>query len=203
MKKYIKSASSEELQRKLDKTLAKESESKMIEPTVQRIMDRYSKVTGFECRLDKYYYRSDLDAVLLVFTQYYNRGSSYLTYYTSPGKAKESDPAMISIDASDLEVADYVNYMVDKLVERIQRTFNTWSSVFPYVPGVSDTEHQVDVILQEATLYDESVARNFIYDLIDSGEVVNNLDNFIAEGEEGIFLVDENGEPVNYGQRRY
>ena len=109
MKKYIRSTSSEELKRKLDLQIRKERIADLVGPVIERISDAYFNETGFELTVMKYYYREDLDAVLIEFAQFCEYGLGRLVRYTNPGRAKPSDPAMISLDASDDELVDYAD----------------------------------------------------------------------------------------------
>ena len=201
MKKYIRSASSEELRRKLDSQLEKERIADIVRPIAERIQDEYFSMTGFKLSFRKYYYRGDLNAVLLESYQYYSWGHTYLITYTSPGRAKPSHPAMISLDASDNEIYDYVDRLVDKLKQRIQRTFDSWSTVAwadSEDEAIFDSESVIATIVEKAYC-DKSRAANFIRSLLNSGEVVNKLHNYVAEDDKGYYVIDEKGEEVHRG----
>ena len=201
MKKYIRSASSEELRRKLDLQLEKERIADLVRPIAERIKDEYFTMTGFKLSFQKYYYRDDLNAVLFEIHQYYNWGHTYLITYTRPGRAKPSDPAMISLDASDNEIYDYVDRLVDKLKERIQKTFDSWTTVAWFDgedESIFDSESVIATIVKKANC-DKSRAANFVRSLLNSGEVVNKLHNYVAEDDKGYYVIDENGKEVHYG----
>lgn len=198
MKKYIRSASSKELQRKLDLQLKRERTEDLVRPIAERIEDEFFETTGFKPSVTKYRYREDLNAVLF---EIYLYGYGYLTKYTNPGRAKPSNPAMISLDASDNEIYDYVDRLVDNLIERIQGTFDSWTTISSFDgedESIFDSESVIDSIVDRADC-DKSRAANFIRSLLNSGEVVNNLHDYVAEDENGYYLVDEKGREVNYG----
>lgn len=201
MKKYIRSASSEELRRKLDLQLEKERIADLVRPIAQRIKDEYFSMTGFKLSFQKYYYRDDLNAVLFETFQFYNGGYTYLITYTGPGRARPSHPAMISLDASDNEIYDYVDRLVDKLIKRIQSTFDSWTTVAWFDgedESIFDSESVIASIVEEANC-DKSRAANFVRSLLNSGEVVNKLRNYVAEDDKGYYLIDEKGKEVHYG----
>lgn len=205
MKKYIRSASSEELRRKLDKKLREESVDELVKPVINLVLDAFVDETGFKARVMKYYYREDLNAVLLGIDQYYHYGCTPLTYYTNPGRAKPSHPAMISLDASDNEIYEYVDRLVDRLTERIQDTFDSWMTISKFNgedESIFDSEAVVDSIV-ESSVCDKSRAADFVRSLLNSGEVVNKLWDYVAEDEKGYYLVDEKGKEVNYGTLYY
>lgn len=158
-------------------------------------------MTGFKLSFGKYRYREDLNAVLFEILQYYSLGYTYLTTYTNPGRARPSNPAMISLDASDNEIHDYVDRLVDKLTERIRKTFDSWTTI-AFFDGedesIFDSESVIDSIVDKANC-DKSRAANFIRSLLNSGEVVNNLYDYVAEDENGYYLVNEKGNEVLYG----
>ena len=198
MKKYIRSASSEELRRKLDLQLEKERIADLVRPIAERIKDELFNMTGFRLGLQKDYYRDDLNAVLFEIYQY---GYGYLITYNSPGRAKPSHPAMISLDASDNEIYDYVDRLVDNLTKRIQGTFDSWTTISSFDgedESIFDSESVIASIVERANC-DESRAANFIRSLLNSGEVVNKLHDYVAEDDKGYYLIDENGKEVHYG----
>lgn len=201
MKKYIRSASSEELRRKLELQVEKERVADLVRPVADSIRNEYFEMTGFKLSFMKYRYRDDLNAVLFETAQYYSYGYSYLITYTNPGRARLSNPAMISIDASDNEIRDYVDRLVDKLIKCIRRTFDSWTTV-AFFDGedesIFDSESVIDSIVEKANC-DKSRAADFVRDLLNSGEVVNNLYDYVAQDEKGYYIVDENGREVKYG----
>lgn len=202
MKKYIRSTSSEELKRRLDKKLHEESVDKLVRPVINRVLDAFVDETGFKARVRKYYYREDLNAVLLEIDQYYDYGRTVLTTYTNPGRAKPSDPAMISLDASDNEIYDYVDRLVNRLIPSIQETFDSWTTLVEFDgkdESVFDSESVIADIVEAASC-DKSHAANFVRSLLNSGEVVNNLRDYVAEDDEGYYLIDENGDEVHWGK---
>lgn len=205
MKKYIGSTSSEELKRKLDLQIRKERTADIVGPVIERISDAYFNETGFELTVMKYYYREDLDAVLIEFAQYCEYGLGRLIRYTNPGRAKPSDPAMISLDASDDEIYDYVDRLVERLTERIQKTFDSWKTLVDFDgkdESVFDSEHIIAYIVRSSDC-DKSRAANFVRSLLNSGEVVNKLWDYVAEDDEGYYLIDENGDDVHIGRLYY
>lgn len=158
-------------------------------------------MTGFKLSFQKYRYREDLNAVLFEIFQYYSCGYNYLITYTNPGRARPSNPAMISLDASDNEVHDYVDRLVDKLTAVIQTTFDSWTTISSFDgedESIFDSESVIDSIVDKASC-DKSRAANFIRSLLNSGEVVNNLYDYVAEDENGYYLVDKKGNEVRYG----
>ena len=202
MKKYIRSTSSEELKRKLDLQIKKERTADLVGPVIERISDAYFDETGFKLTVMKYYYREDLDAVLIEFAQYCEYGLGRLIGYTNPGRAKPSDPAMISLDASDDEIYDYVDRLVERLTERIQKTFDSWITLIEFDgkdESVLDSESVIDYIVRSSNC-DKSHAANFVRSLLNSGEVVNKLWDYVAEDDEGYYLVYENGDEVHRGK---
>lgn len=205
MKKYIRSASSEELRRKLDKKLEEESIDDLVRPVIKRIADAFVDETGFEIYVMKYYYREDLNAVLLNIG--YDNGTGYPTLmrYTNPGRAKPSHPAMISLDASDNEIYEYVDRLVDALVEDIQSHFDTWAAISSFDgedESMLDSEYQIAKLVKYAP-GDKTHQANFIRSLLNSGEVVNKLWDYVAEDDKGYYLVDKKGNKVDFGTLYY
>ena len=187
MKKYIRSTSSEELKRKLDLQIRKERTADLVRPVIERISDAYFDETGFKLTVMKYYYREDLDAVLIEFAQFYHYGLAPVIKYTNPGRAKPSDPAMISIHASDNEIYDYVDRLVDGLIKCIQKTFDPRTIILTFGgedESVFDSEFITDYIVRSADC-DKSRAANFVRSLLNSGEVVNKLQDYVAENDKG------------------
>lgn len=166
MMKYIKSSANP-----LERRHAKETEIQTIQPVVDEILSRYSETTGLICTLTKYYIRADLNSVLLTFAQDINYGYHYLVTYSRPGAANLSNPAMISIDASDAEIDEFVSNMIDSLVGELDNQFNSKYT------RMQNPEAQIDRILEEIDMcnavYDESIARQFISELLESGEISN------------------------------
>lgn len=205
MKKYISSASSEELQRKLSKKLEEERAADLVIPVIRRVLDKFSYETGFNARVRKYYYREDLNAVLLDIEQYYNSGFTSLVAYSNPGRAKPSHPAMISLDASDNEVYNYVGRLVDKLITRIQETFDSWTTIIKF-DGEDESmfdSKAVTASIVKSAYCDEARASNFIRSLLNSGEVVNKLWDYVAEDDKGYYLVDKRGNEIHMGTLYY
>lgn len=201
MKKYIRSASSEELQRKLNRQLEKERVEDLVRPAVNRVLGAFFDETGFKAHVCKYYYREDLNAVLLGIDQFYDYGMTSLTTYTSPGRAKPSNPAMISLDASDNEIYEYVDRLVDRLKKRIQYSFDSWTAVSEFDgedESIFDSESVIAEIVRRARC-DKARAANFVRSLLNSGEVVNRLWDYVAEDDRGYYLVDKDGDEVHYG----
>lgn len=146
----------------------------------------------------KYRYREYLNAVLF---EIYLYGYGYLITYTNPSRAKPSNPAMISLDASDNEIYDYVDRLVDNLIKHIQKTFDSWTTISSFDgedDSIFDSENVIDSIVEQ-TKCDKSRAADFVRDLLNSGRVVNNLHDWVSQDEKGYYLVDERGREVNYG----
>ena len=201
MKKYVRSASSEELRRKLDRKLEEERVADLVRPVVERIADAYFDMTGFRPHVEKYCYRDDLNAVLLEFNQHYAGGFTPLVTYTNPGRARPSNPAMISLDASDNEIYAYADRLVDKIKQRIRETFDSWTTIVEFDgedESIFDSESVIASIVEKASC-DESRAARFIRNLLDSGEVKNKLNKYVAHDEGGYYLIDDDGEEITYG----
>lgn len=201
MKKYIRSASSEELRRKLDRKLEEERVADLVRPIAERIRDEYFNRTGFRLSFKKYYYKEDLNAALFELFQYFGGGYTYLITYTSPGRAKPSNPAMISLDASDNEIYDYVGRLVDRLIRRIQETFDHWTTILSFDgedESTFDSESVIASIVEDANC-DKSHAADFVRSLLNSGKVVNKLWDYVAEDDKGYYLIDEKGREIDWG----
>ena len=175
MKRYIRSNRIADLEAKLERAKQQERERAVTAPVIDAIQKRYAEITGFNCSLQKQYYIPETGLVLLAFTQDYNWGVTQLTFYRNPGRAKISNPAAIPVDASIEMVDEFVDPMVSTLIDMIRHTFTSrWTLYGESNPDPSD-EGVTALILRQASIADEQTATQFIYSLLDSGEVVNEL----------------------------
>jgi len=187
MKKYIRCYTVQELEDKLAKAKEKEAIHALIEPVADRVLRKFRESTGFQPRIQKYYYARQFDAVLLEIGQYYNWGLLYLSSYINPGRARPNNPAMISLSASDEEVSEYVDRLIEGLIGAIKHTFDSEYTVdrennlsYNHIEGVVGSDDWViKKILREANIYDRSTAEKFIRSLLSSGQVVNKLSQYL------------------------
>ena len=189
MKIYIKSAKSEEAFKKAERAKKREAEYALCEPVITKIENRFLKETGFALELGKYYYRADLESVLVEFEVKYNYGLTLLLTYRNPGRAKPSDIAMVSIHATNAELDPIIDYLRSRLIERcIQRTFNSEFTLkdssfrftlknLTYEDKRSDYYVIGKIINETSSRADPQIIRQFISELLATGQVVNNLHN--------------------------
>lgn len=64
--------------------------------------------------------------------------------------------------------------------------------------SVDESEYVIEKIINEASC-DKRRAATFIRDLLDSGEVKNKLNKYVAHDEGGYYLIDDDGEEITYG----
>lgn len=189
MKIYIKSATSEELLKKAERAKKQEDEYALCEPVISKIKNRFLKETGFALVLGKYYYRADLESVLVAFGVDYNYGLTRLLWYSSPGRAKPGNIAMVSIHAANVELDPIIDCMRSRLIKRcIQYTFSSeFTLMYPPFRYTSKKltydDKQLDdyvinkIISETSRRADPQIIRQFISELLDTGQVVNNLHN--------------------------
>lgn len=192
MKKYIRTTTSDQFETSVDE---------LARPLINRVLGAFADETGFKAHCRKCYYRADLNAVLLWIGQYYNYGLTALATYTNPGRAKPSHLAMISLDASENEVYSYVEQLANKLITRIQGTFDSWVTISNFDgedESIFDSETVISSIVKSADC-DKARAAEFVRNLLDSGEVVNNLRDRVRQDDRGYYLVNENGAEVHWG----
>lgn len=185
MKIYVRSDN-------VDWRALKESEDKVIDDTVEvlfsKIQKRFEDVTGFTVKLERYYYRHDLDSVLLRTMSGCGMWDQvYLTYYTSPGRAGRRNPAVISLDPSDDELNQYVSRMKDKMIDHIRYIFKSPYTITDSHDDPADyrlkSEDELDddtvisSIVEDADWYvvNDNKAYRFIKSLLDSGQIINEL----------------------------
>ena len=171
MKRYIKASKyTDNLKREIDylqSELRKLQEqyrvSEMVDPVIDDIMSQYTSITGFKPIIRKIYYRPDIDSALVSFGQVLCGGEVGLVNYTSPGRAKSTDPAMVHSDDSDAEIDQYVQRMVRSLVNNIKRDADYY---------LEKNETREDAILDMVTrrngVYDEEQAKEFVDNVLDS-----------------------------------
>lgn len=177
MKKYIRSSRVEELERKLEAAKFKQQEDAVVQSAIASVSSEYSKDTGFALTESKHYYKSDLDAVLVDLKQSFFFKFIQLTSYPKrPGRANLSDPSMISIDPTGAEVSSFVAPLVTKLIDEVQSTFSDYDRwmMFSKISNPSDDD-VIRRIIETSDIADEATAEQFLYDLLDSGRVVNEL----------------------------
>lgn len=167
------------------------------------MLDKLFERTGFDGSVKKWYYRQDLDAVLLQIGVRYALNTSYLSEYKNPSRATLSNSAMISLEPSDIEIDRFVDNLEQALVGRIQETFDSWTTLTGFDRDntpVDELEYVIDKIVNEASC-DKRRASEFIRTLLDSGKVIDKLGNYVAHDERGYYLIDAFGEEVEWGNR--
>lgn len=199
LKKYIKSAFHSNFDTS-DLKLEKERIADLLRPTAGRVLDKLFERTGFNGSVKKWYYRQDLNAVLLQIGVRYALNTSYLNKYTNPGNATLSNPAIISLEPSDIEIDKFVDNLEEALINRIQETFDSWTTLMGFDidnKSVDESEYVIDKIVNEASC-DKRRAAEFIRSLLDSRRVINKLNNYVAHDERGYYLIDDFGKEITH-----
>lgn len=172
MKRYIVSSSkTDELRAKLQRAEEQDRVRSLVDPVMDAVMDQYTRVTGFLPSVGKFYYRPDLNSVLVEFTQDYHGGVTTLTWYTRPGTAKRDNPAMLSLDASDREIKQYAEQMVDRLKLEIRHTFKLVSD--PYYT-LDFPDYSVEEVVGWSRVSDKAKAMKFVQDVIARSKQLRN-----------------------------
>lgn len=165
MKRYIKASSDGYRYSITDKRNILHSEK--MQPVIDRILDRYTQITGFKPVVQKYMLNSNSNGTTfrLECMQYYDFGYIYLSTYQS-AKA-------IPVMATESDIVQYSDMMIDILIRNIQTTFSSEYTLNNVNSSESDTI--IQSICDRARCADVAAATQFIHELLDNGEVVNKL----------------------------
>ena len=170
-------------QRKIDKL---ESE-KLYAPTLEKIIQQFTKKTGFTPYVGKTFYKPEYNAVLAEFLQNYNYGVSKLATYKNPSHVGPDSPLLIHVDDAS-SIDDTVDRLIEGLIDIVQSTFYSIYTLRPYVDVPFDQQatddYVINSILDEASVANRKTAKNFIQNLLKDGVVVNYLPSRIKEAEE-------------------
>lgn len=136
--------------------------SVLVDPVIDAIMSRYQDITGFKPIIRKIYYRSDTDSALVSFGQALFSGEVGLVNYSSPGRAKRDDPAMIHSDDSDVDIDKHVQRMIRSLVNEIRRDADY------YFEENETREEAISDMIRSSGTFDKERARKFLVSVLDS-----------------------------------
>lgn len=198
--------------KKSKKQLAREEEQARIDaivmPTIDAIKDEYAKTTGLWPELGKYYYREDVDGVVMEFWQSLGHLAGYrLCTYNNPSRLSLSSKLIVHLD-DYADIDAYADMLVQRLTGALQRYFSNEDFFWNYWPEdidltdadakeavldkwVSD-DFRIETILDELeeyrpdVIYDGNKVRQFIHGLLDSGEIENMLPQILEQNYDTI-----------------